>query len=137
LDHGSRITRVMSSYVIVSPSGGRDAQQRTAHHGWQPQASQPTCVTPLSCFSRKILWACQAATCCHRHAVTPKNAEFTRNRLILKVGLTNSQASTLYQDCSLTSVRSQNDLKVPRKLINIMNISIRTENRISKSVYSD
>jgi hypothetical protein len=31
----------------------------------------------------------------------------------------------LYQDCSLTSVRSQNDLKVPRKLIHVTNISIR------------
>jgi len=42
---------------------------------------------------------------------------------------------TLYQDCTLTSVRSQNDFKVPRKLIDITNISISTENRISKSVY--
>ena len=57
-------------------------------------------------------------------------------RLILKDGLTNSWVSTLYQDCSLTSVRSQNDLKVPRKLIDVTNISISTENRISKTVYS-
>jgi len=42
---------------------------------------------------------------------------------------------TLYQDCALTSVRSQNDLKFPRKLINVTNISISAENRISKSVY--
>ena len=32
-------------------------------------------------------------------------------------------------------MRSQNDLKVPRKLIDVTNISISTENRISKSVY--
>ena len=44
--------------------------------------------------------------------------------------------STLYQDFSLTSVRSQNDLKVSQKLINISNIPISLENRISKSVYS-
>ena len=31
---------------------------------------------------------------------------------------------TLYQDCALTSVGSQIDLKVPRKLINVTNISI-------------
>jgi len=42
---------------------------------------------------------------------------------------------TLYQYCSLTSVRSQNDLNVPRKLIDVTNISISTENQISKSVY--
>jgi len=42
---------------------------------------------------------------------------------------------TLYQDCALTSVRSPNDLKVPHKLINVTNISISTENPISKSVY--
>jgi len=45
------------------------------------------------------------------------------------------EVRTLYQDCALTSVRSQNDLKVPRKLIDVTNISISTENRISKSVY--
>jgi len=33
-------------------------------------------------------------------------------------------------------VRSQNDLKVPRKLIDVMKISISTENRMSKSVYN-
>ena len=42
---------------------------------------------------------------------------------------------TLYQDSALFSVRSQNDLKVPRKLFNVTNISISTENWISTSVY--
>jgi len=46
------------------------------------------------------------------------------NKLILKVGLTKSSVCTLYQDCALTSVRSQNDWKVPRKLIHVTNISI-------------
>jgi len=50
------------------------------------------------------------------------------NRLIWKVGLTNSKVSTLYQDCSLTSVSYPNDLKVSRKLIDVTNISICTEN---------
>jgi len=45
--------------------------------------------------------------------VPPQNQPY---RLISKVGLTNSYMSTLYQDCSPTTVRSQNDLKVPRKL---------------------
>ena len=57
------------------------------------------------------------------------------HRLILKVGLTKSQVRTLYQDCALTSVTSQNDWKVPRKLIHVTNILISTENQISKSVY--
>ena len=33
-------------------------------------------------------------------------------------------------------VRSQNNLKVPRKLIDVTNMAISTENRVSKSVYS-
>jgi len=45
-----------------------------------------------------------------------------------------SIVNTLYQDCSLTSVRSQNYSKVPRKLIDVTYISISTETRISKSV---
>ena len=36
---------------------------------------------------------------------------------------------------ALLPVRSQNDLKVPRKQIDVTNISISTENQISKSVY--
>jgi len=60
---------------------------------------------------------------------------FQLNRLIVKVGWTNSWVSTLYQDCSLPSVRSQNDSKVPRKLVDVTNISISPENRISNSVY--
>ena len=63
----------------------------------------------------------------------------TPNRLILKVGVTKS-VRTLYKDCALTSMRSQNDWKVPRKLIHVTNhvtiISISTEkNQISQSVY--
>jgi len=43
--------------------------------------------------------------------------------------------SALYTRIALLQVRSQNDLKVPRKLIDVTNISVSTENRISKSVY--
>jgi len=43
--------------------------------------------------------------------------------------------SVLCTIIALLPVRSQNDVKVPRKLIDVMNISISTENRISKSVY--
>ena len=41
----------------------------------------------------------------------------------------------MYQDFALTSVRSQNVWKVPLKLMHVTNISISTENQISKSVY--
>jgi len=41
--------------------------------------------------------------------------------------------STLCTRIVLWPVRSQNDLKVPRKLIDVTNISISKENRISKS----
>jgi len=43
--------------------------------------------------------------------------------------------SALCSRTALLLVRSQNDVKVPRKLIDVMNISISTENQISKSVY--
>jgi len=43
--------------------------------------------------------------------------------------------STLCTKIVLLPVRSQIDLKVPRKLINVTNISICTENRILKSFY--
>jgi len=62
---------------------------------------------------------------------------FHYNRMILRVRMIKSSVRTLYQNFALTSVRSQNDWKVPRKLIHVTIISISTKNRISKSVYSN
>ena len=64
---------------------------------------------------------------------------FCENRLILKVRLTNLliHKSALCTRFALLPVRSQNDLMVPRKLIDVTNISISTGNWISKSVYTE
>jgi len=62
-----------------------------------------------------VLFCCDAATqlALQLHQERIQVCAVSGNRLILKVGLTKSLVSTVYQDYSLTSVRSQFDSKVP------------------------
>jgi len=79
-----------------------------------------------------ILFCCDAATqpALQLHEECTQVCTVSGNRLILKVGLTKSLVSTVYQDYSLTSVMSQIDLKVPQQVFevpNCPNISISME----------
>jgi len=70
-----------------------------------------------------VLFCCDATTqpALQLHQERTQVCTVSGNSLILTVRLTKSLVRTVYQDYSLTSVRSQSDLKVPQQFFEVPN----------------